>query len=172
MKVQLHDRRRENRRPLADQRLRRWGRRRRRRRGRRERSRSVIHHRQSGSLVGDRVFAAAEHAVPIPQLGGVGIQQQTEIRRGVGEPSPNDGCHIPLVESRRLIDVSRRHRRPDVCLRQRDVVITTRIRSPGSDAVVRVARRSGQNGVLVHDRVRGDRISRIGSGVTLDQIES
>ena len=130
-----------------------------------------IHHREIRTVVGDRIFAAAERAVPIPQLGGVGIQQQTEIRRGVGEPSPNDGCHIPLLESRRLIDVLRRHRRPDVCLRQRDVVITTRIRRPGIDAVVRVACCTRQNGVLVDDRVRGDGIGRIGRGVTRDEIE-
>ena len=164
MDVELHDRRRKHRRPLADLRLRprcriRYG------------VRRGIRDRKVRTVARDRILATTEKPIPIPQLGRIGIQQQAEVGGGAGEPIPDDGRHVPLLEPGCLVHAPGIRRRADVRLRQRDVVATARVRGPGIDAVVRVACGPGDVRVLVHDLVHGDGIGRIRGAITLCEIE-
>ena len=119
----------------------------------------------------NRILIATEGAVPVPQLGRIGVEEQAEIPGGVVHPSLHDGRDIPLLEARRLVDGLRIHRRTDVGLRQGNVVGATGVRRPGIDPVIRIAGRSGQIGILVDDSVRGDRVGRLRHAIALDQIE-
>src|SRR5437667_10648055 len=90
--------------------------------------------------------------------------QQTEIGGRVAQPVLGEGRHVPLFEARCLVDVLRIDRGTDVRLRQRNAVVTTAVRRPRIDPVVRIARPAVPDGVLVGDLVHGGGVGRSGAG--------
>src|SRR2546430_12859470 len=105
-----------------------------------------------------KIPAASKVSESIPQFRGIGIQQETEVRGGVSEPSLDQRRNVPLFKPGRLVNGFAIDGGANIGLCQRDAAVTAGIFRPRNYTLVRLAPSPRPKWILVYDMFDWDRV--------------